>query len=341
MSPSTPKALSNPRKAATLMVLLGEEAARKICERLPPEALRILAQEIAQLGSIAPEAAAEVLGEYQQQVAATQESLARGGPDFATQFLMKTLDNEQSRPLVEQVRSLGVTAKNFEVIQKANPEQIVKVLQQEHPQTIALVLANLSATVSKAVLLQLPDPLRTQAVKRLAEMQDFSPEVVQKISAVLVRKLVAPVEKDQRSAYEGVDTVADLLNRVGSKVTTDLLAGIEKENANLAAKIRNQMFTFEDFVEVPESGLRELLGQLDKKILATALKGASENLRNHFFKCMSSRAVEMMKEDMEALGPVKGKDVTQAHTDIVAVARKLESEGKMTLRNEEEDAYVV
>jgi flagellar motor switch protein FliG len=340
VSPSAPKALTSPRKAATLMVVLGEEAARKICERLPPDALRILAQEIAQLGSVAPEAAAEVLREYQQQVAATHESLARGGPDFATQFLMKTLGNEQSRPLVEQVRSLGVTSKNFELIQKANPEQIVKALQQEHPQTIALVLANLSATVSKAVLLLLPDPLRTQAVRRLAEMQDFSPEVVQKISAVLVRKLAAPVEKD-RSAYEGVDTVADLLNRVGPKVTADLLAGIEKENANLAAKIRNQMFTFEDFVEVPESGLRELLGQLDKKVLATALKGASENLRNHFFKCMSSRAVEMMKEDMDALGPVKGKDVGQAHTDIVAVARKLESEGKMTLRNEEEDAYVV
>jgi flagellar motor switch protein FliG len=340
VSPPAPKPQTSPRKAATLMVLLGEEAARKICERLPPEALRILAQEIAQLGSIAPEAAAEVLREYQQQVAATQESLARGGPDVATQFLVKTLGNEQSRPLVEQVRSLGATSKNFEVIQKAEPEQIVKVLEQEHPQTIALVLANLSATVSKAVLLLLPDPIRTQAVKRLAEMQNFSPEVVQKISAVLARRLVAPVETD-RSAYEGVDTVADLLNRVGPKVTTDLLASIEKENANLAAKIRNQMFTFEDFVEVPESGLRELLGQVDKKMLATALKGASENLRNRFFKCMSSRAVEMLKEDMEALGPVKGKDVSQAHTDIVAVARKLESEGKMTLRNEEEDAYVV
>jgi flagellar motor switch protein FliG len=322
------------------MVLLGEEAARKICERLPPEALRALAQEIAQLGNIAPDSAAEVLQEYQQLAIATQDALARGGPDFATQFLIKTLGNEESRPLVDRVRSMGTTSKNFEVIQKADPPQIVKALQQEHPQTIALVLANLNATVSKAVLLLLPEPTRTQAVKRLAEMQNFSPEVVQKISAVLVRKLVAPVEQD-RSAYGGVDTVADLLNRVGPKVTTDLLAGIEKENATLAARIRNQMFTFEDFIEVPETGLRELLAQVDKKMLATALKGASENLRNHFFKCMSSRAVEMLKEDMEALGPIRAKDVTQAQSDIVTAARKLESEGKMTLKNETEDAYVV
>ncbi len=339
MSPAAPKLLSNPRKAATLMVLLGEEAARKICEQLPEAALRLLAQEIAALGSIPPEEAAEVLQEYQQQNA-PKESVGRGGPDFATQLLVKTLGNENSRPLIDQVRSLEVTGKNFEAVQKAEPAQIAKVLETEHPQTIALVLAHLNAAVSKNVLLLLPDPARTQAVKRLAEMQNFSPEVVQKISVILQRKLVAPAEQDKRP-FGGVDTVADLLNRVGPKVTADLLAGIEKDNAALAATIRNQMFTFEDFVEVPETGLRELLANLDKKALATGLKGASENLRNHFYKCMSSRAVEMLKEDMEALGPIRSKDVQQAQSEIVAVARKLEAEGKMTLKNEAEEAYVV
>ncbi len=262
MSPAAPKLLSNPRKAATLMVLLGEEAARKICEQLPEAALRLLAQEIAALGSIPPEEAAEVLQEYQQQNA-PKESVGRGGPDFATQLLVKTLGNENSRPLIDQVRSLEVTGKNFEAVQKAEPAQIAKVLEAEHPQTIALVLAHLNAAVSKNVLLLLPDPARTQAVKRLAEMQNFSPEVVQKISVILQRKLVAPAEQDKRP-FGGVDTVADLLNRVGPKVTADLLAGIEKDNAALAATIRNQMFTFEDFVEVPDTGLRELLANLDK-----------------------------------------------------------------------------
>jgi len=339
VSPAAPKALSPQRKAAMLIVLLGDEAARKICERLPPPTLRVLAQEIAELGSIAPETATEVLQEYQQ-MTGKQESVARGGPDFATQFLAKALGNEESRPLVDQVRSLGATNKNFEAIQKADPQQIVKLLQQEHPQTIALVLAHLSTAVSKKVLLLLPEPARTQAVKRLAEMQNFSPEVVQKISAALQRKLVAPAAEQDRRAYGGVDTVADLLNRVGPKVTNDLLAGIEKENAALAATIRNQMFTFADFVEVPEAGVRELLTQVDKKMLATALKGAPENVQNHIYKCMSSRAVEMLKEDMEALGALRSKDVSQAQTEIINVARKLESEGKLMLKNEAEDAVV-
>jgi flagellar motor switch protein FliG len=339
VSPGTPKTLTNPRKAAMLMVLLGDEAARKICERLPEGALRVLAQEIAALGSIPAEDAAEVLQEYQQQNS-PKESVGRGGPDFATQFLVKALGNEGSRPLVDQVRALETTSKNFEAVQKADPQQIAKVLAQEHPQTIALVLAHLNAAVSKNVLLLLPDPARTQAVRRLAEMQNFSPDVVQKISAILQRKLAAPAEQDRRS-FGGVDTVADLLNRVGPKITSDLLAGIEKDNASLAATIRNQMFTFEDFVEVPETGLRELLANVDKKVLATGLKGASENLRNHFFKCMSSRAVEMLKEDMEALGPIRSKDAQQAQSEIVAGARKLEAEGKMTLKNETEEAYVV
>lgn len=340
MSPPPAKVLSKATKAAMLMVLLGDESARQICERLPESAVRLLAQEIASLGSIPPDAAAEVLQEYQQQTK-TEDSVGRGGPDFATQFLVKVLGSEESRPLIDQVRSLETTGKNFEAVQKADPQQIVKVLQQEHPQTVALVLAHLNAAVSKSVLLLLPEPARTQAVRRLAEMQNFSPEVVQKISAILQRKLVAPAAQQEKRAFGGVDTVADLLNRVGPKVTSDLLAGIEKDNATLAATIRNQMFTFEDFVEVPETGLRELLSQVDKKALATGLKGASENLRNHFFKCMSSRAVEMMKEDMEALGPIRAKDVQQAQSEIVAVARKLEADGKMTLKNEAEDSYVV
>ncbi len=337
MTPAAPTSWSKPRKAAMLMVLLGEEAARKICEQLPPEALRVLAQEIASLGPIPPDTAAEVLQEYQRLNSGRQEPLARGGPDFATQFLVKTLGADQSRPLLEQVRSVSTTKKNFAAVEKSPPEKIVQVLQREHPQTVALVLAHLSAKVSKAVLLLLQEPLRTQAVKRLAEMQNFSPDVVQKISEMLQRKLVTREEQDRR-AYEGVDAVADLLNRAGAKLTTDLLAGIEKENAKLAATIRNQMFTFEDFLGVPDLGLRELLAQVDKKILATALKGASENLQKHFYKCMSSRAVEMLKEDMEALGRLKSKDITQAQSDIVTVARKLESEGKMTLKEESEDA---
>jgi flagellar motor switch protein FliG len=188
--------------------------------------------------------------------------------------------------------------------------------------------------------MMLPEKVRGQAVKRLAEMQQFSPEMVKKISLVMHKRLVAIGEQSRR-AYGGVKAVADLLNQLDQMSSSSILETIEEENAQLATSIRNLMFTFEDFLEIPETGLRELLGQVDKKTLAIALKSSSEDLRNHFFKCMSSRAVEMLKEDMEALGPMRSREVGNAQQEVVNTARRLEGEGKMFLKTEQEESYVV
>jgi flagellar motor switch protein FliG len=249
--------------------------------------------------------------------------------------VVRALGDEASRPLVRDViRAKETTNLNLEALEKADPKQLAKLLLEENPQTIALIVAHLRATSSKAVLMALPDEVRIEAIKRLAQMQNFSPEIVSKISGVLCRKLKSFGEQDRR-AYGGVKAVADLLNRLDGKVTTSILETIEKDSGSLALSIRNQMFTFEDFTEVSEAGLRELLSHVDKKTLATSLKSASEGLRGRIFGCMSSRAVEMMKEDMEALGELRAKDINQAQTEIIAAARKLESEGKITLRNVE------
>jgi flagellar motor switch protein FliG len=186
----------------------------------------------------------------------------------------------------------------------------------------------------------LPEKTRGQAVKRLAQMQQFSPEMVKKISIVLHRRLMN-LGQQSRRAYGGVKAVADLLNQIDQESTTSILETIEQDNTQLATSIRNLMFTFEDFLEVQDSGLRELLGQVDKKTLAVSLKGASEDLKNHFFKCMSTRAVEMLKEDMDALGPLRTRDVHTSQQEIVAVARRLEGEGKIVLKAEQEESYVV
>ncbi len=174
----------------------------------------------------------------------------------------------------------------------------------------------------------------------MAQMQQFSPEMVQKISLILSRKMMSLGDQSRRG-FGGAKAVADLLNIVEESLSTTILQAVEQENPQLALSIRNFMFTFQDFLEVPEASLRELLGQLDKKALATALKGASEELKDHFFKCMSSRAAEMLKEDMEAMGPTRSREVSQAQLDAISLARKLESQGKMTLKNETEDALVV
>jgi flagellar motor switch protein FliG len=332
--------LSGKRKVAILLVLLGDEVATEVYKNLPDTELKVISQEIAGLDYVTPEAAEKVLKEYHE-LSLTQQYLAQRGPDYANKLLVKAFGEVEASALIEEVtRIQELSVQNLDTLQKADPQQLAKFIQGEHPQTIALVLAHLSPKAARAVLMLLPEKLRGQSVKRLAQMQQFSPEMVKKISVVLHRRLLA-IGQQSRRAYGGVKAVADLLNQIDQASGANILETIEQDNAQLATSIRNLMFTFEDFLEVPEPGMRELLGQLDKKTLAIALKGGTEDLKNHFFKCMSTRAVEMLKEDMDALGPIRSREVNAAQQEAVTVARRLEAEGKMVLKTEQEESYVV
>lgn len=340
MSHAEELALTGKRKAAILMVLLGDEAASEVYRSLPEGDLRSITQEIAELEYISPELAAKVLQDYYR-LTLTQDYLAQGGQDYASKLLIRAFGEQGARTLLDEVsKAQEASAQNLDTLQKTDPQQLAKFIQGEHPQTIALVIAHLNVKAARSVLMMLPEKVRGQAVKRLAEMQQFSPEMVKKISLVMHKRLVAIGEQSRR-AYGGVKAVADLLNQLDQMSSSNILETIEEENAQLATSIRNLMFTFEDFLEIPETGLRDLLGQVDKKTLAIALKSASEDLRNHFFKCMSSRAVEMLKEDMEALGPMRSREVGNAQQEVVNTARRLEGEGKMFLKTEQEESYVV
>jgi flagellar motor switch protein FliG len=332
--------LSGKRKVAILLVLLGDEVATEVYKNLPDTELKVISQEIAGLDYVTPEAAEKVLQEYHE-LSLTQQYLAQGGPDYANKLLVKAFGEVEASALIEEVtRIQELSVQNLDTLQKADPQQLAKFIQGEHPQTIALVLAHLSPKAARAVLMLLPEKVRGQSVKRLAQMQQFSPEMVKKISVVLHRRLLA-IGQQSRRAYGGVKAVADLLNQIDQESGANILETIEQDNAQLATSIRNLMFTFEDFLEVPDPGMRELLGQLDKKTLAVALKGGTEDLKNHFFKCMSTRAVEMLKEDMDALGPIRSREVNAAQQEAVTVARRLEGEGKMVLKTEQEESYVV
>ena len=189
-------------------------------------------------------------------------------------------------------------------------------------------------------MLRLPEAVRAETVKRLAQLRQFSPEVAQKVALSLNKHLESLGEQSRR-AYAGFKGAADLLNQLEPVSSKGILETIEKDDPKMALSIRNLMFTFEDLLGVPEAGIRELLGQLDKKALALSLRGATEELKNLIFKSMSSRAVDMLKEDMEVLGPVRSKDVNQAQREIVEVARRLEAEGKLVLSAESQEEYVV
>ncbi len=326
-------------KAAVLLVLLGEDSASQIYKNLPETDLQRLTQAIAELQHVDPQSALSVLEEYHQ-LTLTQDYLAQGGTEYAQKLLVKAFGEEGARQLLRQVsQAAEMSASKLDSLQKSDPQQLAKFLEQEHPQTIALILAHLEPKNASELLMKLPETLRAEAIKRMAQLRQFSPEIAQKVSLALHKRLEALGEQHRR-AYAGFQGVADLLNRMDPVQSKWILEGIEKDDPKVALNIRNLMFTFQDLLGVPEAGIREWLGQLDKKTLALALRGANDELKNYVFKSMSSRAVEMLKEDMEVLGPVRAKDVAKAQQEAVAVARKLEAEGKINLGGEE-DEYVM
>jgi flagellar motor switch protein FliG len=335
---SAPLAVGS-RKAAILLVLLGEDAASQIYRHLSPAEVEQITQEIATLNSVDPDTALAILEEFERLVRAG-DYLAQGGKEYANKLLIKAFGEEGAKELLRQVSlSAEMNASKLDSLRKADPQQLAKFIEGEHPQTIALILAHLESKQASALLMRLPEELRAEAIKRLAQLRQFSPEMAQRVSLVLHKRLESLGEQSRR-AYAGLRGVADLMNRLDMSTAKTILEGIEKEDPKLALSIRNLMFTFEDLLTLPEAGIRELLGQMDKKTLATALRGASEEVKSYIFKSMSSRAVEMLKEDMEVLGPVKSRDIQKAQLEAVAVARKLEAEGKLTLSPEGEDEYI-
>src|SRR5580692_3919140 len=338
MSPPTPR-LSGPFKAAILMVILGEDAASEVYKHLPQEEVERITREIARIKNVTPEVVLAVLEEFDRMVM-TGNYLARGGKEYANKLLVKAFGEEGAQELLRQVTlSDELNSTRLASLQKADPLQLAKFIEGEHPQTIALILAHLEAKQASTLLMRLPEELRSEAVKRLAQLRQFSPEMAERVSLVLHKRLEALGEQSRR-AYAGLRGVADLMNRLDVVVGKTILESIEGDDPKLALSIRNLMFTFEDLLTIPEAGIREVLGLMDKKTLATALRGASEELKNYIFKSMSSRAVEMLKEDMEVLGPMRSKDVQKAQLEAVAVARKMEAEGKITLGAEAEDEFV-
>ncbi|HVM91837.1 MAG TPA: flagellar motor switch protein FliG [Terriglobales bacterium] len=340
MSASARMAMTGSRKAAILIALMTEEVACSVLRQLPETDIHLVTRELSEIGQVSPEMAHDVLEECDRALG-SQKSLTRGGSDIALRLLVTAFGEEQAKGVMKKVAALqGSSTAHLESLKKVDPAQLARFIEAEHPQTIALVLAHLDEKQVAAVLMRLPEQVRSEAVKRLAQLRQFSPEIAETVSGVLSRKLQALGEQN-RKTYAGFKSVADVMNRLDPAVAKTILESLEHEDANLAINIRNFMFTFEDLLGVADVAIREWLGAIDKKVLAMCLKGASSDLKDHIFRSMSSRASEMLKEDIEALGPVRSKDVTQAQREAVEVLRRLESEGKVVLRAEGDDEYVV
>jgi flagellar motor switch protein FliG len=330
--------LSGIRKAAILLTVLGEDSAAIVFRDLNAQELQSVAEEVASLGAIPVELSLQVFEEYQQMIQA-QDYLVQGGYDLARRLLIKAFGDAEAEGILQRLTKAR-DLKPLEMLQRADPQKLARFLEAEHPQTIALILGQLGDRQASAILMSLPNDTRAEAVKRLANLRRFSPEMAEKVSIVLSQRLKSVGEQGKRT-YSGFQSAADIMNCIDTTVAQEILESIENAEPTLAISIRDLMFTFEDLLQVGESHIRDLSGAVDKRVLATALKGTNDELKNHFFRTMSSRAVEMLKEDMEALGPVRSKDVIKAQTEIVAIARQLESEGKIVLKGEANEEYLV
>lgn len=328
------------RKAAVLLVAVGETLAKEILRALPEADVQRLTEELADLRGINPDLSAEVLEEFWQ-LLETQNFMVHGGVDYASRLLVEAFGKDRADDLMLLVRRSQEAAQgNLAKLQRTDPQQLGKLLDTEHPQTIALVLAHLDPKRASQVLDNLSDEHKVVAVQRLAEMRQFSPEMAQKVALILHRRLES-VGDAGRKSYSGFKAVADLLNRVNAEEAKRILEAIEEGQPDLALSIRNLMFTFEDLITVPAAAIREILAGVDKRQLAMALRGANEELRAQIFKAMSSRAVEMLKEDMEVLGPVRSREVANAQQEILNLARRLEADGKVVLKLETGDEMLV
>jgi flagellar motor switch protein FliG len=324
------------RKAAILLVAVGEELAKEILRALPEVDVQRLTEELAELRGVTSEISCEVLEEFWE-LLETQGFMIHGGLDYASRLLQETFGKERADDLLMLVRRSQEAAQgNLAKLQRTDPQQLGKLLDSEHPQTIALVLAHLDPRRASMVLENLSEEHRVVSIQRLAEMRQFSPEMAQKVAHILHRRL-ENVGDTARKSYSGFKAVADLLNRLNAEESKKILETIEEGQPELALSIRNLMFTFDDLVTVPPATIREIVSGVDKRQLALALRGTNDELRAQIFKSMSSRAVEMLKEDMEVLGPVRSREVAQAQQEILNLARRLEAEGKVILKLETGD----
>ena len=331
--------LTGLRKAAVVALMIGEDASAQIFKHMTEDEIETLLSEMAALGRVSAKMGEQVLDEFNQ-TALAAEHVARGDISFAKRVLEKAFGPETARKLMDRVmRSFQSTA-GFASLEKADPQQLSKFILGEHPQTIALILAHLHPASAAQLITLLPDDLRVDVLTRMASLEDISPDVVSRISEVIDLRLKT-LGGPMREQHGGIRAVAELFNRLERTVSTPVLEAIEEDRPDLAVAIRNLMFVFDDLINVDDNGMREIIQRADKKGLTIALKGASEEIRGRFFKNMSKRAGEMLKEEMDVMGAVRLRDVEKAQQEVVAIARKLEEEGLISTGAAAGEAYVV
>ncbi|HEY7209235.1 MAG TPA: flagellar motor switch protein FliG [Bryobacteraceae bacterium] len=332
-------ALSGLQKAAVVLVTLGPLESAKVLKHIPEDDADQLARTIARLERIPPDSVEEVLRNFVLE-SNSQHLYIQGGFEYTEKMLTEAYGSATAKKLLERlVKSLGKTGFEFDQFRKTDPQQLAKLIQDEHPQTIALILSHLEPAQAAALLNSLPAEVRTDVAIRMAELDQISPDVVRNIATVIQTKL-RNLGELSHEVCGGVRAVANILNRLDPNTCTSLMESIEQARQPLFENIRRFMFIFRDLENLDGKALTALISRVPRATLILALKGADESLRAKFLATQSQRGAAMMTEELTSLGPVRLREVDAAQQEIITLAREMESEGVISLKGSSDDEYI-
>lgn len=329
---------SGKEKAAMLLVALGPELSASIFRHLREEEIEQMTLEIANLRFVSNDNKDIILEEFFE-ICVAQEFIAEGGIAYAREVLEKALGSEKAMDVLNKL-TVSLQVKPFDFVRKADPSQIFNFIQNEHPQTIALILAYLKPIQSAAVLSALPAERQADVARRIAKMDRTSPEVIKEVEKILERKLSALVNQDF-TVVGGLSYVVDILNNVDRGTERHIMESLEIEDTDLAEEIKKRMFVFEDILLLDNRSIQRFLREVENNMLALALKMSTDELKDLILKNMSKRMAEMIMEDMEFMGPVRIKDVEEAQQNVVNIIRKLEDAGEIVISRGGGDEVIV
>ncbi len=317
------------RKAAIVLLALGQDIGSQVISRLERDQIEEVSRKIAELEMVRPEEQTRVLSEFYT-LAMAHQYIEQGGLAYAQSLLEKSLSPNDANDIIKQVTQT-IQQTPFQFLQKAEAENVLTFIQDEHPQTIALILAHLQATKSSEILMGLSQQKQVEVIKRIASMEQTNPEVIKEVEAGLEHRLSDIVSQTFDKAG-GVEAAAAILNLADRSTEKGILESLETDDPDLVEQIRRLMFVFEDILLVADKGIQSVLKEVDNDELALALKTASEELRQKMFGNMSERASQLIKEDMEYMGPVRLSDVEVAQQKIVDIVRRLEEAGEIIIQ---------
>ena len=332
------KEYSGRQKAAIFLVTIGSEISAEIFKYLREDEIETLTFEIARLETVDPEQKDSILQEFQELMMANQ-FISTGGIDFARELLEKSLGSQKAIDIINRLTS-SLQVRPFDFIRRTDPAHLLNFIQQEHPQTIALILAYLEPNKASIILQNLPHEVQSDVARRIATMDRTSPEVLREVERVLEKKL-STLSSEDYSAAGGVESIVEILNLVDRASEKQIIEQLEDEDPELAEEIKKRMFVFEDIVMLDDRSIQKVMREVDSQELAKALKSVDTEVQDKIFRNMSKRAAGMLKEDMEYMGPIRLKDVEEAQQKIVSIIRHLEDTGEIVIARSGEDEMVV